>query len=338
MITESINNLKPIPNLQTDNSNPVGTLQYLPVGLFGETVAISALSIEWHQAITLFAAPANISIIIGVIDVAIFILLIGLYGLKIIKYPSSVKKELNDPVFGNFAGTFFISTVLIATIVIPFSLSIARVIWLIGTAGGVGFMYLLTLRMFNGNVNTLNALPPVLIPGLVVLNAATSCAGMQFGWWGREVELILFSFGITLVFALFIVTLYRLMHRRAIDIFLRPTLLLMSAPFEVGFLAYVSQFKTIDTFASAIYFFGLLIFIIIFFKVFKKGLPFMISWWAANFSLAALANASLQYAIVGHDPLLRYIAGFLIICSSIMTAVTLWFTLNRHFKGRLLHR
>jgi len=337
MITELINDIKPVPDQQTDKSDLVVTLQYLPVGLFGETVAISALSIEWRQAASLFGAVPCISVVIGVIDVIIFVLLIGLYLLKIIKYPVNVKSELNNPVFGNFAGTFFISAVLIATIVVPFSLNTARVIWLIGTAGGMGFMYLLTARMFNENINTLNALPPILIPGLVVLNAATSGASMQLGWWGKEVDLILFSFGIIPVFALFVIILYRLMHRKVIDVFLQPTLLLMSAPFEVGFLAYVSQSKTIDTFGSVIFFFGLLVFAILFFKVFKKGLPFMISWWATSFSLAALANASLEYAIVGHDPLLKYIAGFLLIGSSIMVALTLCFTLNRHFSGKLLH-
>jgi tellurite resistance protein len=337
MITESINDMKAIPDTQTDKSDLVVTLQYLPVGLFGETVAISALSIEWHQAVALFAVTPAMSVGIGIIAVAIFILLIALYLLKIIKYPVNVKTELNSPVFGNFAGTFFISTVLIATIVIPFSLTLGRVIWLVGTAGGFGFMCLLTARMFNGNINIRNALPPILIPGLVVLNAATSGAAMQFGWWGKEVDLILFSFGIMLVFSLFAITLYRLMYLEKIDTFFQPTLLLMSAPFEVGFLAYVSRSKTIDTFASVIFFFGLLIFTVIFFKVFKKGLSFMISWWAASFSLAALANASLEYAIVGHDPLLKDIAGFLLVGSSVMVAVTLSFTLSRHFSSKLLH-
>ena len=336
-MTEAINDVKAIPDTQTDKSGLVVTLQYLPVGLFGETVAISALSIEWHQAVALFAATPAISIGIGIIAVTIFILLIALYLLKIIKYPVNVKTELNSPVFGNFAGTFFISTVLIATIIVPFSLTVGRIIWLVGTVGGSVFMYLLTARMFNGNITVRNALPPILIPGLVVLNAATSGTAMQFGWWGKEVDLILFSFGIILVFSLFIITLYRLVYLEKIDAFFQPTLLLMSAPFEVGFLSYVSRSKTIDTFASVIFFFGLMIFTVMFFKVFKKGLSFMISWWAASFSLAALANASLEYAIIGHDLLLKHIAGFLLICSSIMTGVTLWFTLNRHFHGKLLH-
>ena len=337
MMTESIRNKEALPNLQTDKKDPVVTLQYLPVGLFGETVAISALSIEWRQATLLFGAAPGIPVVIGIIAIAIFILLTVLYLLKIIKYPSSVKNELSHPVFGNFAGTFFISAILIATIIVPFSLSIGRVIWLAGTAGGVGFMYLLTVRMFNGNIDILNAVPPILIPGLVVLNAATSGVGMHFGSWGKEADLILFSFGIIPVFSLFIIILYRLMHRETIDAFLQPTLLLMSAPFEVSFLAYVSQFKTIDTFASAIFFFGLLVFVIVFFKVFKKGFPFMISWWAASFSLGALANASLEYDIVGHDPLVKDIAAFLLIASSIMTAITFYCTLRRHFSGKLLH-
>ena len=175
-----------------------GALQYLPVGLFGSTVAISGLSIAWSQASAIFGLSKDVGTGIAILAWSMYMFLIILYVTKIIKYPEAVKKELSNPVAGNFLGTFFISTVLLGSVTVPFSLDLARGVWIAGAAGGSVFMYKLTSRLFRGQLSILDTEPPALIPGLVLLNAVVAGSRMEFKW-GREAELILFSVGIVYV-------------------------------------------------------------------------------------------------------------------------------------------
>lgn len=313
--------------------NPI---QYLPVGLFGSTVALAGLGVAWKQSTALFGAPPVISAIITIVTWIAFISLIIGYATKMIRHPEKVKAELNNPIAANFLGTFFISAVLIASLTVPASLALARTVWIIGAIGGLVFMFILTSRLYRGQLKITDAVPPTLIPGLTVLNTATAGAAMKWGWFTQEFDLILFSLGIVYVFVFFVLISYRLIHREPVITFLVPTLLLMCAPFEVGFITYMTQVTQVDMFASVIFYFGLFIFVVLFFFVFKKGLPFMVSWWGACFSAGALANAAIRYANVSHDSVVQGIAIFMLIVLSVMVLITFTLTVSYLYKGKLL--
>lgn len=326
-------------NIQKENTQTAAikdSLEFFPVALFGSTVAIAGLSIAFKQASVLFGLPPIAAQSIGVLAWILFIFLTILYLVKIFRFPVSVKAELTHPVSANFLGTFFISAVLLSSIAIPFSLDLARITWISGTTGGSIFMFVLTYRLFKGELNVLDAVPPTLIPGLTVLNAVTAGVGMKLGIIENETGTILFSLGIVYVMVFFVIIAYRLVHREPIRIFLKPTLLLMSAPFTVGFLSYVSQVKHVDLFGSVLFYFGFFIFIVLFFIVFTKGLPFMISWWGACFSTGALTNASLRYAILSQDLMVKGLAGFMLAAASVLILSTFLLTLRLQLNGKLL--
>lgn len=170
---------------KTDNP-----LQYLPVGLFGSTVAIAGLAIAFKQSSGLFGLSPLFGTTTAIVGWIVFLLLCGCYAFKYIRFPEIVKAELKHPVQANFLGTFFISAVLLAELAVPVSLTLARIMWGAGTAGGLIFMYILTSRLFRGDLNVLDAVPPTLIPGLTVLNAATAGIAMKFGWFETELNII----------------------------------------------------------------------------------------------------------------------------------------------------
>ncbi len=85
------------------------------------------------------------------------------------------------------------------------------------------------------------------------------------------------------------------MHHDPMPDKLTPSLIILVAPFEVGFLAYLNIKGQVDMFAAVLSYFGLFIFTITFLKVFRRRLPFMLTWWAVGFPIAALANAALKY-------------------------------------------
>lgn len=196
-------------------------------------------------------------------------------------------------------------------------------------------MYILTSRLLRGDLNVQDAVPPTLIPGLTVLNAATAGVAMGFGWFGHEIDVIMFSLGIAYVFTFFVIITYRLVHRGPVIPFLVPTLLLMSAPFTVSYICYMTQIETVDAFGTVMFYFGLFIYIVLFFNVFKKGLQFKVSWWGACFSTGALTNAALRYSILSQEPLVVDIAGVLLIVLVLLIVITAYKTLQYLLKGKL---
>ena len=117
-------------NLQTTlpaaDQSLISHLQYLPVSLFGSTVALAGGTIGWRQAVILFGASPLVSNSAGIFAWTVFILLSAGYLYKFINYKSAVIAELTSPVAANFLGTFFISAVLLSTVAAPFLLPLAR--------------------------------------------------------------------------------------------------------------------------------------------------------------------------------------------------------------------
>ena len=96
----------------------------------------------------------------------------------------------------------------------------------------------------------------------------------------------------------------RLLFEPALPDAAQPTLLILVAPFAVGFLAYVSVSGGVDLFAEALY--GLTIFMVtILVGRLRRMLvccPFRLAWWAVSFPLAAVASAALRYAAARPNP------------------------------------
>jgi tellurite resistance protein len=311
---------------------PNGRLSSLPVGIFGSTVAIAGLANAFKQGQTLFGIPASWEMITTVTCWLIFILLIISYALKWLRYPAKVSEELNHPVTAHFAGTFFISAVLLAGLTSNFSMPAARMVWIAGSTGGLIFMYVLTARLFKGWLADTDAVPAVLIPGLTVLNAATSGAPILLNSYGSQINTFLFSIGIVYTFTFFILITYRLVHYGPVSNFLKPSLLLMCAPFAVGFQSYVSMAQQVDQFASALFYFGLFIFVVLFFHVFTKSLTFETSWWGACFSTGALANAALRYAALSQNGIIKTIGAILLLLLTGLVLLTAFYTIRWLFK------
>ena len=112
--------------------------------------------------------------------------------------------------------------------------------------------------------------------------------------------------------------------------------MIMIAPFEVGFLGYANFEHRIDPFASLLFYFGLFLFVVLFFKVFKKSIPFGASWWAVSFPMAALSNAALEYALYVDSWLLIAISSVILALLSIVLVVLFVRTLHILFNGKLL--
>ena len=309
-------------------------LPSLPVSIFGSTVALAGLGAGFRTGHSLYGLPLFFGALLTYICWVTFAALIIAYTLKWVHYRSKVLEELRHPVTAHFAGTFFISAVLISGLTVNYSMTAGRVIWLAGAGGGLLFMYVLTERLFSGNLSATNTMPALLIPGLTTLNAATAEAVMKFGNVGNHVDMFLFSIGIIYTFTFFVLIAYRMTHYDPLSNFLKPSFLLMCAPFEIGFQTYVSITRQVDLFASVIFYFGLFIYVVIFFLVFTKSLTFELSWWGACFSTGALTNAALRYAAISGDTIIRYIGGIMLLALTGLVLITAYYSLRQLFFPR----
>ncbi|MDA6076024.1 hypothetical protein O0544_01560 [Edwardsiella anguillarum] len=83
---------------------------------------------------------------------------------------------------------------------------------------------------------------------------------------------------------------------------LQPSLLILLAPFSVGFSSYVTTLGQVDAFADALYMLTLFLLCVLIGRVqnLPRTCPFRLSWWSVGFPLASSAGSALRYA--AHHP------------------------------------
>jgi tellurite resistance protein len=313
----------------------IGSVQFLPVNLFASVMGISGLSLAWRQASKLFGTSPVIADIIGFVAVLVFIALSIGYISKWVFYPQKVKEEFTHPILGNFFGTITISILLLSSVIGTYSQISGQVIWIIGTIPTLALSFVIVTRLLNGNHEPGNVVPALLIPVVGTINIAVTGGTMPFSW-AHEINLLSLAIGgfIAIVFVSLILS--RMIHQAPLPAGLTPSMLILIAPFEVGFLGYTNFEQRIDPFASILFYFGLFLFIVLFFKVFKKSIPFGASWWAVGFPMAALSNAAIKYAMFVDSWLLIAISAVILALVSIVLIVLFIRTINMLFKGSLL--
>lgn len=310
-------------------------MQFLPVNLFASVMGISGLSLAWRQASKLFGTSPVIADIIGIVAVLMFIALSISYISKWVLYPQKVAGEFTHPVLGNFFGTITISILLLSSVLGTYNQVLGQTVWIIGTATTLVLSFVFVSRLLNGNQEPANAVPAWIIPVVATLDVGVAGGTMPFPW-AHEINLLCLAIGGIVALVYFVIIVSRLIHHAPMPAGMTPSMLILIAPFEVGFLSYTNFMQQIDQFASILFYFGLFLFIVLFFKVFKKSVSFGASWWGVSFPMAALSNAALEYAMFVHSWLLIAIAAVILAFLSIVLIVLFIRTLNILFNGKLL--
>ncbi|MCM3626494.1 SLAC1 anion channel family protein [Paenibacillus glycanilyticus] len=318
-----------------EKQRSIGSIEFLPINLFASVMGISGLSLAWREASKLFGTPAVISDICGIIAIVVFIALSIGYISKWVLYPQKVKGEFTHPILGNFFGTITISMLLLSSVVGHYSEGTGQVIWIIGTILTLVLSFVFVSRLLSGNNEPGNTVPPLLIPVVGTLDISVAGGTIPFRW-AHEINLMTLAIGGIIALFFLILIFSRLIHHAPLPLGLIPSMIIMMAPFEVGFLGYTNYVQRIDPFASVLFYSGLFLFIVLFFKVFKKSTAFSASWWAVSFPIAALSNAALKYALFLDSWPLIAIAGVILALLSVVLLVLFIRTINILLNGKLL--
>lgn len=260
-------------------------------------MGLTGISSAWKLANVMYGSPSWVAQIFGGIAIFVFVLMSTGYAIKAATGFSAVRAEFQHPIAGNLFGTIFISLLLIPIPISDYSLTLATTIWITGTVGMVLFAWIIISRLISRRQQAGHATPAWFLPvvGLINIPLAAPTLGIE----GQE-ELLFFSIGVGLFFAIPLFTLIfsRLMFEEPLVASLQPSLMIVVAPFAVGFSAYVNVIGEIDRFASALYILAMFLLSIMVARLRFLALscPFRLSWWSVSFPLAAATVCSLRYA------------------------------------------
>lgn len=309
-------------------------MRNLPVNLFASVMGLSGLALAWRLAHESMGAPAFIGEAIGWFAVLVFMLLSVAYLAKIARHPDAVRAEFHHPVAGNFFGTIAISVLLLSSVVGPYSAPAAQGIWAVGVVATLVLCFMVVSRLLQGQVDASLAVPAWIVPCVATLDIPVTGGHMPMAW-AAEVNLLAGAVGAMLALVLLTLIIGRLVHRDPLPPAMAPSLMILVAPFAVGFLAYSNIAGDIDRFAALLFYFGLFMFAVVAPKVFRPGIPFTPGWWAISFPMAALANAALKYAQLRASGPLWVIAIVLLGALSLALAVLTVRTVRMALDGSL---
>ncbi len=334
--TDTSGDVKRPPAAGSTLNIPAPRLDYLPAAMFGSVMGLTGLSLAWHLAHLVFAAPEVIATGIGLFAVFVFVVLTLAYLVKLVTAQRTVVAEYNHLIAGNLFGTFCISLLLLPLVVAHYNLLLARGLWITGAVTMIGFAWAIVGRWISQPHDVTQVTPAWIVPVVGLLDLPFGVPALQMPQWH---DLMVFGLAVGLFFAIPIFTLNfgRLVLAKPLPDALQPNLLMLVAPFAVGFSAYIVTTGNDDMFADALYMLTLFVLFVLLWRLARSlpGKPFKLSWWGTSFPLAASAIAGLRYASFHPGPVSAGLAIGLLALATTAIAALLLRTLAGLVRGEL---
>ena len=312
---------------------------YLPVGLFGSVMGLTGLSVAWRLAQLHFDGPDWLRLVsssIGWVAVAAFLAVSGGYTVKAFTAFDAVRAEFRHPIAGNLFGTPLISLLLLPIVVAPYDPAVARALWVCGAIGMILFAWFIVSRWMSDRQQVAHATPAWIIPvvGLLDVPLALPALGLS-----PMHELSVFALAVGLFFAipLFTMIFSRLLFEPPLPDAMKPSLLILVAPFAVGCSTYVIVAGVFDLFAEALVLLTLFVLAVLLGQLRNLPVccPFRVAWWAVSFPLAASSIATLRLAAAAPGVITDALALALLALATVVIAGLLVRTLLGLVRGEL---
>ena len=257
------------------------------MGLGGLTIATE----KWEH---LLEMPGRFSLPLLVVTAVVWLTVFSAYLTKLIRYPQSVRDELNHPVRLSFFPAISIGLILIATATYQYLPGLAEGIWWIAVTAQLGLTLIILNRWIHReHFQTEHNSPAWFIP--IVANLLVPILGVPLGQ--SEISYFFFAIGIFFWLPLMAISLNRSFFFSPMPQKLMPTLFIFIVPPAIGFVAWTALHDgQLDDFGRILYYFGLFMTLMVI-SQFRRfiGHTYAISWWAFSFPLAAITLATLAY-------------------------------------------
>jgi tellurite resistance protein len=272
------------------------TPDYFPVGLFGAVMGLTGLSAAWRLAHVVFGTPSIIAITIGWIAILAFVCVGSVYALKLFTAPAEVLAEFCHPITGCLFGTIPVSLLLLPIVLAQISIAVAQIVWGLGVTAMVIFAWVIVNRWMGDRQLIVHATPAWIIPVVGMLDIPLALPSLELPPM-HGIMVLGLSVGLFFALPLFTLIFSRILFEAPMPAASLPSLMILLAPFAVGFSAYVVTSGQVDLFAEGLYVLTLFIFAVLIGRLrdLTTCCPFRVSWWAISFPLAAIAIASLKF-------------------------------------------
>ncbi|MFY9291287.1 MAG: SLAC1 anion channel family protein [Methylorubrum rhodinum] len=315
---------------------PAPRFDYLPVTLFGAVMGLTGLSVAWRLAGAQYGLPLLVADVIGWLALATFLALALAYGVKAVTAWDAVMAEFRHPIAGNLFGTPLISLLLLPFVLRDLSPMLAGLAWIVGAVGMAILALLIVSRWMGSRQQLAHATPAWMVPvvGLLDIPLAAPLLGLPHT---QTPAMAALSVGLFFAGPLFTLVFARLVFEEPLPAAQRPTLMILVAPFAVGFSSYTAVFGRIDALAETLFFVGLFVFVVLVGRLrdLPGCCPFRVSWWAVSFPFAAMATAALRYADHAHALLADILALTLLAVATVFIAALAARTLFGIARGEL---
>ncbi len=309
-------------------------LQRFPIMMFSIVMGLSGLVIVYEKVSFLFGLSPVPQILLLVFTGALFLLLAGIFSVKLVRYPDSVIAEFRHPVKVSFFSAIPIS-ILLLSIALYNDLSplLGIVLWYIGVPVLTVMLLFVFSRWIRLDFDIIHANPAWFIP--IVGTILVPVVGVDVA--PRLVSVAYFGIGFFFWISFFAIKFYRIVFHKQMAQRFVPTLFIFMAPPAVGFVAYFRITGTLDMFGYELY--GItLFFFALFVAMFRHFVmpKFFISWWAFTFPLDAVAIATLLIYEVTRSPAFMVLSVFFTVVATLAVGAISLTTLAQFKSGALL--
>jgi tellurite resistance protein len=310
-------------------------LPLVPASFFGIVLGLAALANLWRVARVLWGLPTIMGEVLFVVASFAWIIVTTLYAAKWVIAPAAARQEAEHAVQCCFLGLAGVTAMLIAQGALPYSRSVAIVLFVLGSAFTLGFALWRTGRLWRGGREA-SATTPVLYLPTVAGGFVCGTTAAALGWsdWGQ----LAFGAAFFSWLAIESVLLHRLYTADTLAPPLRATLGIQLAPPAVGAVSYLAVGGGAgDLLGRALIGYALLQALLLLRMMRWIGeAPFSAAYWAFTFGGVALATAAAKIAAVTPGGAMGDLAPVLFFAANLLVAVVALGTVRLLFTGRLL--
>ncbi len=308
-------------------------LQHFPITLMPSVMGLIGLSVVYQKFQHLFQVDLPIGQILLYVVSAYFLLVMGTYGVRTLRYPSDVVRDFNHPIRINFFPAISICFLLFSISYLEAGhLQISKILWLIGAPLHLFLLLIILHGWFHNQYDLKSFNPAWFIP--VVGPLLVPVAGVEH--FHPEISWFFFSIGILYWILLLAVLINRIFFHKAMAPKLLPTLFILIAPPAVGFIAYMKLTNAIDPAARVLFYFGVFTFLMLFtmINVFRK-VSFFLSWWAYTFPLTAFSLSIVMMYKATHLVFFKYAFLGMTAVTTAVILIVLFRTLLEASRGNI---
>lgn len=310
-----------------------GRLKNFPVSFFSMIMGLAGLTIATEKVEPMLGLGNGFSLVLSILSLAVFLLLLTFYVIKIIRHKDAVIGEFNHPIKLHFFPTISISLLLLSVVFINENQLLSQILWVLGALLHLFLtLKIITMWIEHSHFEIAHMNPSWFIPAvgnIIVPVAGTLYAPIEISWF-------FFSIGLMFWIILLVIFFNRVIFHQSLPNKLLPTLFILIAPPAVGVVSYFRLTKGIDNFSNVLYYFGLFLLLLLCFQIRKfTKIQFFLSWWAYSFPVAAITIATtVMYHQTGSA--LFYKLAFILYFALLILVLLLFIrTLKAIFNGEI---